>query len=108
MIHQQGKAEEIQRIANSTGLDLEGSYAYSDSMTDLPMMELVGHPVAVNPDKELRKVAEERGWGILGFQRPVSLGTRLAKPVPIISGATVTAPIAGAVAYALLRKRASG
>ena len=103
----QGKAEEIQRIANSTGLDLEGSYAYSDSMTDLPMMELVGHPVAVNPDKELRKVAEERGWGILEFQRPVSLGTRLAKPVPIISGATVTAALAGAVAYALLRRRAS-
>ena len=54
------KAEAIRLIAERTRLDLSGSYAYSDSITDLPMLEAVGHPVAVNPDKELRQVAEER------------------------------------------------
>ena len=69
------------------------------------MMEVVGHPVAVNPEKELRKVAEEKEWPILEFEREVSLGTRLRQPVPMISGATVVAAILGAVGMALVKRR---
>jgi HAD superfamily hydrolase (TIGR01490 family) len=99
------KATEVQRLAGSDGLDLSASYAYSDSATDLPLLEVVGHPTAVNPDKELRKIAEERDWPTLEFNRQVSLRTRLAKPVPIISGATVAAAITGLVVASLLRSR---
>ena len=101
----QGKADAISDLADREGFDLAGSYAYSDSATDLPMMEAVGNPVVVNPEKELRKVAEEREWPIVEFQRPVSLGS--PRRVPIISGATVVAAIAGAVAMALLRRRSA-
>jgi HAD superfamily hydrolase (TIGR01490 family) len=99
------KAEEIRRIAAAEGIALADSYAYSDSATDVPMMESVGHPHAVNPDKDLREVAEERGWPILEFQRQVSLRTRLTRPVPLISGATVASLIGAVVAWAVLRGR---
>ncbi len=102
-----GKAEAMLDLAQREDIDLLESYAYSDSVTDLPMMEIVGHPVAVNPEKDLRKVAEERDWPILEFQRPVSLQTRLPKPHPVVSGAALSAVAAGAVAYALLRRRNS-
>ncbi len=95
-----GKAEAIRDRAARTGLDLSECYAYSDSATDLPMLEVVGHPVAVNPDKELRQIAEERDWLIVEFERPVTVRTRLdsmPKTVPVISGAAV----AGGVAVAL-------
>ena len=61
------KAEAMRELAESEGYDLAASYAYSDSVTDLPMLEAVGHPFAVNPDKALRKVAVERGWPVLSF-----------------------------------------
>src|SRR5262252_4993732 len=57
----QGKADAIRELSDRVGLDLAGSYAYSDSITDVPMLEVVGHPVAVNADKELRRIAEDRG-----------------------------------------------
>lgn len=101
----ESKRTAINDLAEADGLDLEGSFAYSDSYTDLPMMEAVGHPVAVNPERELRKVAEERQWPILEFQRQVSLRTRLAQPVPMISGATVMAGIAGGIALWLVKRR---
>jgi HAD superfamily hydrolase (TIGR01490 family) len=101
-----GKAEAIAALAEKEDIDLEGSYAYSDSFTDLPMMEMVGHPVAVNPEKELRRTAEEREWPILEFQLPVSMERRIPTPNPLISGATVLSAIAiGVAAYALLRRR---
>jgi uncharacterized protein (TIGR03382 family) len=100
-----GKAEAIQKLAERDNIDLAGSYAYSDSGTDLPMMEIVGNPVAVNPEKDLRKVAEERDWPILEFQRPVSLQTRMPRSTQLMSGAAISAVAAGAVAYALLRRR---
>ncbi|MCP3973353.1 MAG: HAD-IB family hydrolase [bacterium] len=99
-----GKADAINELAEREGFDLSESYAYSDSYTDLPMMEVVGHPIAVNPEKELRKYAEEKEWEIVEFTRQVSLGTRLRQPVPIISGATVAAAILGAIGMALLKK----
>ncbi|MGZ4131882.1 MAG: HAD family hydrolase [Actinomycetota bacterium] len=76
------KAEAIQGLARRFRLDLAGSYAYSDSVTDVPMLEVVGHPVAVNPDKELRHLAEEREWEIRDFRNPVRLRTRIASAVP--------------------------
>ena len=101
-----GKADLIRAVADRDGIDLEGSYAYSDSATDLPMLEAVGNPVPVNPERELRKVAEERDWPILEFQRPVSLGTRLPKPSPLV-GMAVAASMAAAVAALLLLRRRS-
>lgn len=71
------KVAAITRLAQELGIDLQGSYAYSDSATDMPMLELVGNPVAVNPDKELRRLAEKQGWRIETFRNPVSLRGRL-------------------------------
>ncbi len=93
------KAQAIRELAERNGLDLGGSFAYSDSATDLPMLEAVGHPVAVNPDKDLRKAAEERGWEILQFRRPVRLRSRIASAVPA-GKPTVAAAAAGAIAVA--------
>ena len=59
------------------GYDLERSYAYSDSVTDVHMLEAVGHPHAVNPDKDLRRIARDRGWPILVFDKPVALRSRV-------------------------------
>jgi HAD superfamily hydrolase (TIGR01490 family) len=74
------KAEVMREIAAAEGIDLAESFAYSDSYTDAPMLEVVGHPVAVNPDRVLRKLAEEKGWEIQTFVRPVRLRDRM--PVP--------------------------
>jgi HAD superfamily hydrolase (TIGR01490 family) len=71
------KAEAMRELARELNLDLQGSFSYSDSITDLPMLEVVGHPVAVNPDRELRKVALQRGWQIEWFRNPVQLRDRL-------------------------------
>jgi HAD superfamily hydrolase (TIGR01490 family) len=107
----EGKAEAIRELAAKEGISLADSYAYSDSATDLPMLEVVGHPVAVNPDKELRAVAEERDWQILEFQRPVTIRTRLAavpKPVPVIGGAALAGGVAAALTVWALRARRRG
>jgi len=69
----EGKAEAMRSLAEERGYDLSDSYAYTDSHTDLPMLEVVGHPVAVNPDSELRKIAVERGWPISDFRKPVAM-----------------------------------
>ncbi len=106
----EGKAQAIAETAATQGLDLSGSYAYSDSITDLPMLEAVGHPVAVNADRELRREAERRGWQIRDFRGPVRLRERLPQvPAP---GPSVAAVVAGTVALILgwvyLRRLASG
>ena len=62
-------AEEKARCIRELGHDLTGSTAYSASHTDLPLLEAVGHPVAVNPDRALRRVAASRGWPVLEFGR---------------------------------------
>lgn len=64
-----GKAEAIEKLAATAGYDLALCYSYSDSASDLPMLELVGHPVAVNPDRALEAVARARGWPIVEFSR---------------------------------------
>jgi HAD superfamily hydrolase (TIGR01490 family) len=72
--YREGKAEAIRQVAREQGIDLAESYAYSDSESDLPMLQAVGHPVAVNPDAELARIAGQEGWQIIRFDK---LGRRL-------------------------------
>lgn len=88
----ENKAKAIRDLARKRGYDLSECWAYSDSVTDVPMLEAVGHPVAVNPDKELRKIAEERGWPVMKFARPVALKKR-----PATKQTLVALAVAGAV-----------
>ena len=88
------KAEAMEKLAAELDIDLRGSYAYTDSPTDLPMLEAVGNPVAVNPDRSLRRIAQERGWRIEYFRNPVTLRSRFPRP-DISPKSAVTA--AGAV-----------
>jgi HAD superfamily hydrolase (TIGR01490 family) len=67
--YREGKAQAIAEVARREGLDLAESWAYSDAASDLPMLRAVGHPVAVNPDAELDRVAREEGWEIMRFDR---------------------------------------
>ena len=104
----ENKAIAIRAEAEARDIDLASSYAYSDSVTDVPMLEAVGHPVAVNPDKDLRRVAEERGWEIRDFQRPVRLRDRFGNlPKPkneVLAGAAGIGAIALA-GWALYQRR---
>src|SRR6476661_550123 len=72
--YREGKAQAIREVAEREGFDLSESWAYSDSESDLPMLRVVGHPVAVNPDAELARVAADEGWEVMRFDR---LGRRL-------------------------------
>jgi len=76
----ENKATAIAELAAERGWDLADCYAYSDSATDAPMLAAVGHPVAVNPDKALRKEAAERDWPVRVFARPVRARRRLPAP----------------------------
>jgi HAD superfamily hydrolase (TIGR01490 family) len=67
-LHAQAKAEVLREVARDEGFDLAECTAYSDSHTDLPFLEAVGHPVAVNPDRTLRRIAAERSWPVLEFR----------------------------------------
>lgn len=100
-----GKAEAMRAMAEEEGIDLGASYAYSDSITDLPMLEAVGHPVAVNPDAALRLIAEQRGWEIRKFVSQVTMRDKL--PAIAASGAVATG-IAAILAYWALKGRKSG
>lgn len=83
------KAEAVRKLAADRGYDLGSCYAYSDSISDVPLLECVGHPTAVNPDRALRRMAGERGWPVLTFRHPVPLMHRLrARPaVPVVAAA---------------------
>ena len=65
----EGKAIAIRKLAEDMDYDLRLSYAYTDSAGDLPMLDIVGHPVAVNPDRALETIAYHRGWAIVEFSR---------------------------------------
>jgi len=91
------KIAPMRRFAAEHELDLETSWAYSDSVSDLPMLELVGNPVAVNPDAELARIARERGWRVMRFEK---LGRRLA-----IAGAVVLAAAVGGSGSWIARRR---
>jgi HAD superfamily hydrolase (TIGR01490 family) len=96
-IYRSDKAHAIEQLAEREGIDLPASYAYSDSESDLPMLRTVGHPVAVNPDQELARVARTEGWEILRFDR---LGRRLKAAVALMAAA-----VAGGIGSAALAGR---
>ncbi|MEY4136297.1 MAG: hypothetical protein RL205_425 [Actinomycetota bacterium] len=93
-----GKAEAMRSLAAERGYDLTECYAYSDSFTDVPMLEAVGNPVAVNPDSELRKLAIENQWPIRDFAKPVAMKSRIDKKQAAAAGAGVAL---GAVALGI-------
>jgi HAD superfamily hydrolase (TIGR01490 family) len=107
----ENKAVAIKQLAATNGYDLAQCHAYSDSATDEPMLAVVGHPTAVNPDRALRKVAAQQGWPVLTFSDPVSLRARI--PTPSSTAVAVTAVGLGAVAaagvawYGIRRRRRS-
>jgi HAD superfamily hydrolase (TIGR01490 family) len=97
----ENKAIAIRDLAAERGYDLAECYAYSDSFTDLPMLEVVGHPFAVNPDKALRREAVARNWPALDFTRPVSLHSRFPSAAAARAAAMGAAPRARAAAVEL-------
>lgn len=104
-----GKVTAMEELAARRGYDLEACFAYSDSITDLPMLAAVGHPTAVNPDRQLRRAAATHGWPVLTFSRPVSLRERIpgAPSRGMLTGAAavgVGAVVAGGLTYAALHK----
>ena len=107
----ENKAAAIRDLAEKHGYDLEHSWAYSDSVTDVHMLEAVGHPYAVNPDKDLRRIARDRGWPILVFEKPVALRSRVRLPParPTIAALTVSgvAMVGAAVWMGVRRRRAT-
>jgi HAD superfamily hydrolase (TIGR01490 family) len=93
-----GKAEAMQQLANEYGFILSECYAYSDSQTDIPMLQAVGNPHAVNPDTELRALALESDWPILDFQKPISMRAKTEQRRAVATGAGVAI---GAVALGI-------
>ena len=98
-LHGPAKAEAILALAEREGLDLSRCAAYSDSTNDLPMLELVGHPCAVNPDAELKRIARENGWDIRDF-RTGRKAARIGVPAAAGMGA-----VAGGIAVGLALRR---
>lgn len=97
--YREGKAQAIRELAEREGIDLAASWAYSDSESDLPMLRAVGHPVAVNPDAELARVARDEGWEIMRFDR---LGRRLR-----VAGAALAAAAVGGLGSVAISRRSS-
>ena len=97
--YREGKAQALRELAAAEGIDLAASYAYSDSESDLPMLRLVGHPVAVNPDTELGRIARAEGWEVLRFER---LGRRLR-----VAGAATLAAALGGLGSVVLSRRSA-
>jgi HAD superfamily hydrolase (TIGR01490 family) len=99
----ENKAAAIRELAAERGYDLSASTAYSDSSTDVPMLESVGRAFVVNPDRTLRRIAAERGWEALRFVRPVALRPSFPQPrrsLPVLSVVLVAA----AAAFVLVRR----
>jgi HAD superfamily hydrolase (TIGR01490 family) len=95
--YREGKAAAIRELAEREHIDLAASWAYSDSESDLPMLRLVGHPVAVNPDAELARVARAEGWEVMRFER---LGVRLR-----MAGAASGAALLGGLGSVIVSRR---
>jgi HAD superfamily hydrolase (TIGR01490 family) len=109
----ENKAAAIRELAEREGYDLADCFAYSDSMTDLPMLAEVGHPTAVNPDRSLRREATARGWPVVDFSHPVRLREKVAEQVqrmpsprpPAVAVAVgASAATAGLIWYAARRR----
>jgi len=93
-LHAEAKADCVRAVAERDGLELAACTAYSDSHTDLPFLEAVGHPVAVNPDRELRRIAREHGWPVLEFSgRAYPHARRRIPPAIAATGAAAVAAL---------------
>ncbi|BDZ41504.1 putative phosphatase [Paraoerskovia sediminicola] len=102
----ENKAAGVRELAQEHGYSLASSYAYSDSVTDAPMLEAVGNAFVVNPDRGLRRIAAEQGWGVLTFARPVQLRGGRWPTAALVLGAGL-AVAAGVVAYRAVARRAA-
>jgi len=106
------KAETIRQTAARDGLDLTESWAYSDSATDLPMLEAVGNPVAVNPDRALRRIARMRDWPVLRFSEPMVVTPEGRHPwragIAALAGLAVMGVLAAGVAIAIDQRAKRG
>jgi HAD superfamily hydrolase (TIGR01490 family) len=105
------KAAAIADVAAERDIDLAGSYAYSDSATDEPMLRIVGHPHAVNPDRELARLAAAENWPVLQFTNRVPLRDRVSLPPPrhVATGAALAAGVAASLVlgwWIVTRRRA--
>ncbi len=100
LLHGPAKAQAIGELAEVHGLDLAVCTAYSDSINDVPMLAIVGHAVAVNPDGRLRREARIRGWEIRDF-RTARKALKVAVPAALGAGVAIGA----AVATAAIRRR---
>jgi HAD superfamily hydrolase (TIGR01490 family) len=104
------KVVAMREVAERDGIDLDHSWAYSDSATDIPMLAAVGHPVAVNPDRELARAAKDRGWQVEHYRLEVPLRERVPMPAPaqaaVGGGAMVAAGLAAGAWW--WRRRANG
>jgi len=99
-VYGKGKVEAMRRFAGEHGIDMDTSYAYSDSVSDLPMLRSVGQAVVVNPDGPLMEIARQEDWQVMRFER---LGRKLA-----IAGATFLAAAAGGIGALASRRRHPG
>ena len=95
-LHAEGKAAVVRELAARRGFELPECTAYSDSHTDLPLLEAVGHPVAVNPDAELRRIAGERGWPVLEFSARAFPPARRREPLLLFALPFLVGAAAGA------------
>jgi HAD superfamily hydrolase (TIGR01490 family) len=97
----ENKAQAIREIAEKRGIDLSESYAYSDSETDVPMLEAVGHPFAVNADRTLARYAHEHQWPLLTFSQPVTALSRSKSHTPFLVSALIVgvAAVLGGARY---------
>ncbi|MDT4988092.1 MAG: hypothetical protein QOI74_2186 [Micromonosporaceae bacterium] len=96
------KAVAVRELAADRGYDLADSYAYSDSISDVPLLETVGHATVVNPDRALRRLALERGWPMLEFKHPIPLMRRLRdRPAVPVAAAAISVGVGVAVGVAL-------
>jgi HAD superfamily hydrolase (TIGR01490 family) len=102
-LHGDAKAAAVRELAGGEGIDLAASTAYSDSHADLPFLEVVGNPIAVNPDRGLRRVAAERGWRVLEFGEAAYPHAR-RRVSPLLVGLPL---IVGAGAAWVARRRAA-
>lgn len=99
------KADAVLDLARRRGYDLASSYAYSDSVTDAPMLRAVGRAAVVNPDRGLRRLAEEEGWEALTFRRPVALRPHLPPARRTVPTAVVVAALVVGIVLLVRRER---
>jgi HAD superfamily hydrolase (TIGR01490 family) len=99
--YREGKADAIRELAEAQEIDLASSFAYSDSESDLPMLRAVGHPVAVNPDAALARIARDEGWQVIHFDK-------LRRRLKIAAAATGLALVGSGSGYVAARLRAPG